>query len=106
MLSAAAVNHYLAGDLFSWPCIPFFGLFFIIRFEEVFYKMSVDIVVQGHEHNYERLWPVYRNNVTEYTYNNPSAPVQLISGAAGSAENVDHFPAQKRRKYNTSNLIQ
>ncbi|GFS07144.1 purple acid phosphatase [Elysia marginata] len=67
--------------------------------EEIFYQMSVDIVVQGHEHNYERLWPVYRNQVTDYSYINPSAPVQLISGAAGSAENVDHFPQQKKPEW-------
>ncbi|RUS69926.1 hypothetical protein EGW08_022310 [Elysia chlorotica] len=73
-------------------------------FEEMFYRMSVDIVVQGHEHNYERLWPVYQNNVTEYTYNNPSAPVQLISGAAGSAEDVDHFPSEKRPDWSAFRL--
>ena len=76
----------------------FLFLFLVTRLEEIFYKMSVDIVVQGHEHNYERLWPVYKSQVTNYSYINPSAPVQLISGAAGSQEQADHFPTGTKRK--------
>ena len=76
----------------------FFFLFLVTRLEEIFYKMSVDFVVQGHEHNYERLWPVYKSQVTNYSYINPSAPVQLISGAAGSQEQADHFSTGTKRK--------
>ena len=44
----------------------------------------MDVVVQGHEHNYERLWPVYRDQTLADNYTDPLAPVQIITGAAGS----------------------
>ena len=59
------------------------------RLESVFYKYGVDIVLEAHEHCYERLWPVYNETVTAKSYVNPAAPVHLISGTAGCKEGVD-----------------
>ncbi|XP_070204035.1 acid phosphatase type 7-like isoform X2 [Littorina saxatilis] len=59
--------------------------------EDVFYHFGVDIVLQGHEHNYERLYPVYKGVVVATNYTNPPAPVQIISGAAGSKHGIDRF---------------
>ncbi|GFO21328.1 purple acid phosphatase [Plakobranchus ocellatus] len=72
--------------------------------EDVFYKLSVDIVIQGHEHNYERLWPLYKHKVLAHSYIDPPAPVQLISGAAGSVENVDHFPMKVKPEWSAFRL--
>tara|TARA_Y100000590_G_scaffold247999_1_gene278628 strand:- start:1612 stop:2901 length:1290 start_codon:yes stop_codon:yes gene_type:complete len=67
----------------------------IYGLEQLFYDFSVDIELWGHEHNYERLYPVYKNipykenitiiNSTTY-YNCPITPIHIISGAAGNKE--------------------
>lgn len=49
----------------------------------------MDLVLQAHEHSYERLWPQYKGVVLSRNYDNPQAPVQLISGAAGSKHFID-----------------
>ncbi|XP_062501462.1 acid phosphatase type 7-like [Corticium candelabrum] len=54
--------------------------------ETLFYENGVDVIIQGHEHSYERLWPVYNETVTAKNYINPRAPVHIISGAAGCNE--------------------
>ncbi len=38
---------------------------------ELFYKYGVDVIIEAHEHSYERLWPVYNETVTLLVY--PSA---------------------------------
>ena len=63
--------------------------------EQLFYDYSVDVELWGHEHNYERLYPVYRgvpdfeniyvHNKTT-TYYNPVTPIQIISGGFGNRE--------------------
>jgi hypothetical protein len=30
---------------------------------ELFYKYGVDVIIEAHEHSYERLWPVYNETV-------------------------------------------
>lgn len=54
--------------------------------EPLFFQYGVDIIIQAHEHSYERLWPVFNDTVTAHDYRNPKAPVHLISGAAGCNE--------------------
>lgn len=54
--------------------------------EALFYKYGVDVILEAHEHCYERLWPVYNETVTAESYTNPKAPVHLISGTAGCNE--------------------
>lgn len=51
----------------------------------------MDLVLQAHEHSYERLWPVYDYQVIDKNYMDPRAPVHVISGAAGCGENVDYM---------------
>ena len=54
--------------------------------EDLFYKYGVDLEIYGHEHSYQRLFPVYKNIVYKESdndpYNNPRAPVHLITGSA------------------------
>ncbi|CAH8497067.1 unnamed protein product [Heterobilharzia americana] len=69
---------------------------YILGLEDLFYKNGVDLIVAGHEHSYERFWPVYNRTVCNSTtsrnpYENPNAPVHIVSGAAGSDEGKDAF---------------
>ncbi|XP_022082973.1 acid phosphatase type 7-like [Acanthaster planci] len=63
--------------------------------EDLFYKHGVDMEIWAHEHNYERLWPVYREKVyngsTEAPYTNPKAPVHITTGSAGCQSRHDLF---------------
>jgi len=56
--------------------------------EDLFYGAGVDLVLEAHEHSYERLWPTYNLQVTAKDYNNPAAPVHIISGVAGCNESA------------------
>jgi len=72
------------------PGIHAYGL------EALFFKYGVDLNLFAHEHSYERLWPVYDQEVfngsTQYNpYDNPGAPVHITSGSAGCQEYIDHF---------------
>eukprot|EP00754_Rhynchopus_humris_P014686 Rhum_TRINITY_DN14406_c0_g1::Rhum_TRINITY_DN14406_c0_g1_i1::g.87309::m.87309 len=53
--------------------------------EPLFFKYGVSFSVNGHQHSYERSWPTYEGK-TEKSYVNPTAPVYLVTGAAGSKE--------------------
>ncbi|XP_048586394.1 acid phosphatase type 7 isoform X2 [Nematostella vectensis] len=63
--------------------------------EELFYKHGVDLQLYGHEHSYERLYPVYQHKIykgsEEEPYTNPKAPVHLTSGSAGCKYCHDSF---------------
>ncbi len=56
--------------------------------EEVLHNNKVDIVLTGHEHTYERTFPVYNKTVTD------GAPVYLMQGGSGNREgnNGDYPP--------------
>ncbi|KAJ0410864.1 hypothetical protein ATCC90586_007900 [Pythium insidiosum] len=62
-------------------------------FEELFIKYGVDLVIAGHEHSYERHLPIKRGQAVldgvsadRKTYENPKAPVYIVTGAAGNPE--------------------
>ena len=65
--------------------------------EDLFYNYNVDLSLWGHEHSYERTYPVYQRipyakntkvvNGTAYYYN-PVVPVHIISGSPGNREMV------------------
>lgn len=56
--------------------------------EELLHKYKVDLQLYGHEHNYQRLYPIYDNHVFNGTesnpYHNPTAPVVIVTGSAVS----------------------
>jgi hypothetical protein len=56
--------------------------------ETLFFKYGVDMILEAHEHSYERLWPVFNKVVTQKDYNNPKAPVHIITGCAGCNEDL------------------
>lgn len=74
-----------------------FGSNYILGVEQLFYKYGVDLIFGAHEHSYERMWPVYDRRVCNSTrnpnnpYDNPPAPVHVITGSAGCSEGEDPF---------------
>ena len=58
--------------------------------EDIYYNNSVDLVLQGHLHFYERLGSLYKENLvmpeieTEHLIVNAKAPVYVVSGNAGN----------------------
>ena len=58
--------------------------------EDVLFDGGVDYFVNGHEHNYERTYPLYQNKSDRST-TNPRAPIYVVSGAAGSHEMHEPF---------------
>lgn len=61
-------------------------------FEDIFIEFNVDMVIAGHMHNYERLYPLYKgqvdfNSISEdkNTYFNPKFPVYVICGTGGNS---------------------
>ncbi|XP_066147683.1 acid phosphatase type 7 [Euwallacea fornicatus] len=74
------------------PFLHFFGL------EDLFYNYGVDLEIWAHEHSYERLWPIYKyqvfNGSYEAPYTNPKAPVHFVTGSAGCTEGTDGFNAR------------
>ncbi|XP_017493930.1 PREDICTED: acid phosphatase type 7-like, partial [Rhagoletis zephyria] len=79
-------------------------------FEKLFYDYGVDVQFYGHEHNYERLWPIYQNKTFNGTsdphnvYKNPKAPVHIITGSAGNREL--HTAIRKHREHFSAFIIE
>lgn len=68
-------------------------------FEALFLKYKVDVVVVGHRHYYERQLPIANSSAvmdgvsSDYKiYDNPQAPVHILTGAAGNVENLRGAP--------------
>jgi len=57
--------------------------------ENVFYKYNVNIVFNGHVHDYERSYPVFRNKTDEYGI------VYVTIGNAGNPEGLDNVYYEK-----------
>ncbi|OQR82150.1 calcineurin-like phosphoesterase [Thraustotheca clavata] len=54
-------------------------------FEDIFYKYGVDIYICGHEHNYERMYGIYRGSTDQRTYN-MRATTHILIGTAGQSK--------------------
>ena len=56
--------------------------------EDLLHNYKVDLQLYGHEHNYQRLFPMYDNHVFNGTksnpYHNPTEPIVIITGSAVS----------------------
>ena len=50
---------------------------------------KVDVYISGHNHQYERSYPVYNKEATQQDYIDPKAPVYIVDGAAGCKEAID-----------------
>ncbi|ETI33391.1 hypothetical protein F443_19936 [Phytophthora nicotianae P1569] len=68
-------------------------------FEELLLKYKVDVVLAGHKHYYERNLPVAKNKADldgvsddHKVYDNPQAPVHILTGGAGQVEGMSKPP--------------
>lgn len=62
------------------------------QIEDILYDNKVDLVLYGHVHAYERLYPTYKNQPVQFNYSSPAAPTYIMNGAAGNPEgNTDGF---------------
>lgn len=53
--------------------------------EEMFFKHGVDLYVNGHEHSWERTYPIYKGKF-DASYDSPKATIYVVTGAAGCKE--------------------
>ena len=51
--------------------------------EDLLYEQKVDVYLSGHNHQYERSLPVYKQKAVQEDYKNPKAPVYIVNGGAG-----------------------
>ena len=61
-----------------------------IELENILHEHGVDLFVNGHEHNYERTYPVHEG-FSDRSNINPHATIYVVSGAAGSHEMHEPF---------------
>ena len=58
-------------------------------FEQIMIDNRVDLALFGHKHHYMRSYPVANNIITQTNYTNPTAPVYIVTGAAGHMDGLD-----------------
>lgn len=58
--------------------------------EDLLYQERVDVYLSGHNHQYERTYPMYKGQAVAYNFSNPAAPVYIVNGGAGNIEGNDH----------------
>lgn len=73
--------------------------------EDLLFDQGVDFFLNGHEHNYERNWPTYRNRTDESNVE-PKAPIYIVTGAAGCSELHEPFtrPQPPRSAFRSNNF--
>eukprot|EP00300_Choanocystis_sp_HF-7_P025867 c2815_g1_i1.p1 GENE.c2815_g1_i1~~c2815_g1_i1.p1 ORF type:complete len:481 (+),score=78.24 c2815_g1_i1:128-1444(+) len=59
--------------------------------EPILAQYQVDMYLCGHSHLYERMWPVYANEVTGQSYTNPASTVYVVLGNGGNVEGISSF---------------
>lgn len=70
-------------------------------FEPLFHEFSVDLVLSGHVHAYERHAPLFNYNIDPNGLNNPSGTWYIMNGAAGHYDGLDTLdtPRQPYSRY-------
>jgi len=61
-----------------------------LEMEPILMEFGVDFFINGHEHNYERSYPMHKGKSNKST-KNPTAPMYVVTGAAGSHEMHEPF---------------
>jgi acid phosphatase type 7 len=54
--------------------------------EQSIVNHHIDLHLSGHQHNYQRLYPLINGTLVSTNYTNPNAPVYVVNGAAGNRE--------------------
>jgi len=65
--------------------------FIFRRAIQLFHEYKVDLVLSGHRHNYERMWPIQPDGTPIKTYTNPGAPAYILNGVGGCREGFSGF---------------
>ncbi|XP_070574899.1 acid phosphatase type 7-like [Ptychodera flava] len=74
--------------------------------EGLFHKYKVDVYMAGHNHQYERSYPVYNMTVMSKNYHNPPATVYIVNGAAGNPElNDPTFVPESMAPWRAKNAV-
>ncbi|KAK0347960.1 hypothetical protein LTR91_005841 [Friedmanniomyces endolithicus] len=70
-------------------------------FEPIFLNYSVDLVLSGHVHAYQRNAPMFNNQPDPKELNNPTFPWYITNGAAGHYDGLDTLdrPFQNYSRY-------
>ena len=58
------------------------------RVEADLIKAGIDLHISGHQHGYERSFPVAHEKRVTQSYERPGAPVYIVSGAGGNREGM------------------
>lgn len=76
----------------SWiPEVPINSRTLQKTFENLFIENKVDLVISGHVHSYERLYPTKHDQPTQKHYEKPDAPTYVVVGNAGNIEAITPF---------------
>ena len=74
--------------------------------EELFLEYKVDAFLVGHHHAYERHTPIARGkammdgvNSDKTVYQNPQAPVYIVTGAGGNSEGHESYATSKKPEW-------
>lgn len=59
--------------------------------EQIINQAHIDLHLSGHQHNYQRLYPLINGTLVSTNYTNPNAPVYIVNGAAGNREGQMSF---------------
>jgi hypothetical protein len=82
------LSHANASGTICWSCKDVF--------EPLFLKHSVDLVLSGHSHVYERQAPINNNVYDTAELNNPTAPWYITNGAAGHYDGLDALDTARK----------
>lgn len=66
-----------------------------LQSEDVINDLHIDLHLSGHQHNYQRAYPVRNGELVSTNYTNPTTPVYIVNGAAGNREGQDGFHANQ-----------
>ncbi|KAL3152817.1 hypothetical protein ABBQ38_012398 [Trebouxia sp. C0009 RCD-2024] len=83
-LSSEIENSLGRAILPDSPRTGYLGYQMITAMEPLFYQYGVDVVLTGHEHNYERSYPVYQDKPDN------CGPTYIIIGDGGNEEGVEN----------------
>jgi len=62
--------------------------------EPILFEFGVDFFINGHEHSYERTFPLYQNK-SDRSNIDPKATIYIVSGAAGNDELHEGFTKEQ-----------
>jgi hypothetical protein len=75
--------------------------------EPLLMEFGVDLFTYGHVHSYESTWPVFNGTAVQRSFQDPRAPVHVLTGAAGPPGDPEDFsqPASFTRRCVRRSLV-